>query len=62
MFDFVEKNAVITSEYPMLKKKSDNVVVQGGIQPVAFVQQDINDSLRPRSLLKTRLTSSKKIA
>lgn len=62
MFDFVEKNKVIKSEYPMLEKSGKSPVVQGGIQPVAFVQQDINDAIRPRSLLKNRFNSSKKIA
>ena len=42
MFDFVEQPLLLQdSEYPMLRKHPSRVVVQTGLQPVAFVQEDV---------------------
>ena len=52
MFDFVEKPVTIrNSEYPMYNDRPNRVVMQGGLQPVAFVQEDIRTLERPQSLL-----------
>lgn len=52
MFDFVEQPVTIrNSEYPMYNDRPNRVVMQGGLQPVAFVQEDIRMLERPQSLL-----------
>ena len=52
MFDFVEQPLLLQdSEYPMLRKHPSRVVVQTGLQPVAFVQEDVKAQERPVSLL-----------
>lgn len=52
MFDFVEQPVTIrNSEYPMHNDRPNRVVMQGGLQPVAFVQEDIRTLERPQSLL-----------
>lgn len=52
MFDFVEQPVLVRdSEYPMLRKHPSRVVMQTGLQPVAFVQEDVKMQERPVSLL-----------
>lgn len=52
MFNFVEQPVSIRDyEYGMSTKRSGRVVYQAGIQPVAFVEQDVRTMDRPQSLL-----------
>lgn len=60
MFDYVEQPMAIRDEYPMLHKRPSRVVVQAGLQPVAFVQQDIENEERPQSLLRSLFKGKKK--
>lgn len=61
MFDFVEQPVTIRdSEFPMLQKHPSRVVVQSGLQPVTFVQEDITKLERPQSLLTSLFKGKKK--
>ena len=60
MFDFVEQPLLLQdSEYPMLRKHPSRVVVQTGLQAVAFVQEDVKAQERPVSLLNYLYHKSK---
>lgn len=61
MFDFVEQPVTIRdNEFPMLRKHPSRVVVQTGLQPVAFIQEDIDRAERPQSLLRSVFGRKKK--
>lgn len=54
MFNFVEQPVTISNpEFAMFNVRSDRPVIQGGLQPVAFVQEDIRTLERPRSLVES---------
>lgn len=51
MFNFVEQPVSIRNYEFNEVNRPTRFVVQGGIQPVAFVQEDIRTIERPQSLL-----------
>ncbi len=52
MFNFVEQPVTIRNyDYALSQQRPTRLVVQNGIQPVAFVEQDICAMERPQSLL-----------
>lgn len=61
MFDFIEQPVTVRDkEYPMLQKSPAPVVMQGGLQPVAFVQEDFDKVQRPQSLIWSLFRQAKK--
>lgn len=61
MYNFVEHSvSVPSSEYPMLRRQPSRVVVQAGLQPVAFVQEDVCALERPQSLLQSLFARKKR--
>lgn len=50
MFEFVEAPFIQNKEFPMLEKRCSSVVVQNGIQPVCFTQENIEAGERPVAL------------
>ncbi len=53
MFTFEQPVTVRDYESAMFQKRSSRVVYQNGIQPVAFVEQDVRDYQRPQPLLNS---------
>ena len=52
MLQFVEQPVSIRNdEYAFASQRPARFVVQGGIQPVAFFQEDVRSMERPQSLL-----------
>ncbi|MEY8574435.1 hypothetical protein AALD01_08505 [Oscillospiraceae bacterium 21-37] len=61
MYNFVEKSVCIPkSEFPMLHRHPGRLVVQAGLQPVAFLQEDVAVLERPQSLLQSLFASKKR--
>lgn len=54
MYNFVESSVNIPkSEFPMLRRNPSRLVVQTGLQPVAYIQEDVGAMNRPQSLLQS---------
>lgn len=54
MYNFVENSIRIPKgEFPMLNRNPSRLVVQTGIQPVAYIQEDVCEYDRPQSLLQS---------
>jgi len=54
MYNFVENSVNIPqSEFPMLRRNPSRLVVQSGLQPVAFIQEDVCAMDRPQPLLRS---------
>lgn len=61
MYNFVEQSVSIPrSEFPMLQRQPGRVVVQTGLQPVAYMQDDITVLERPQSLLQSMFAFRKR--
>lgn len=61
MYNFVEQSVSIPrSEFPMLRRQPSRLVVQAGLQAVAFVQEDVCALERPQSLLQSLFAFKKR--
>lgn len=61
MYNFVENRMNIPkSEFPMLSRNPSRLVVQTGIQPVAYIQEDLCAGERPQSLLQSLFAFKKR--
>ena len=60
MYNFVETMNIPKSEFPMLRRNPSRLVVQTGLQPVAYIQEDVRAVSRPQSLLQSLFACKKR--
>ncbi len=61
MYNFVESSvSVPRGEFPMLRRSPSRLVVQSGLQPVAYLQEDVGVLNRPQSLLQSLFAFKKR--